>query len=145
MDFSDNEIANSETIFDPIRGEYLVATPEERVRQQFVRLLIDSYGYPSVLMANEFTIRLGKLSRRCDTVVFDKSLRPLVIVEYKAPHIPLNQKVVEQVFRYNSVLQVPYIFITNGRQMAIYRVGYGGCRTESLPEIPQYSQLQNPI
>lgn len=137
-----SDVRHALKIFDPIRQKLVTATPEERVRQLFVRLLKETYGYPYELMANEYNIRMGRLSRRCDTVVFDRQLTPLVIVEYKAPYVRLTQEVVEQAFRYNSELKVPYIYITNGKQMAIYKVGYHGAPSRLLSAIPMYQNLK---
>ncbi|MDO4771236.1 type I restriction enzyme HsdR N-terminal domain-containing protein [Porphyromonas sp.] len=130
-----------ETIFDPLRQKHVAHTPEEGVRQFFVRYLIEQLGYPAGLMANEFSIKVGKLEKRCDTVVFDKRLQPVMVIEYKAPHIKLTQAVIDQVFRYNSVLRVPYIVITNGAQIGVFHVGYDGAVTQQLPHLPTCSAL----
>lgn len=132
------------TIFDPLRQKHVALTPEEGVRQAFVRYLIERLGYPMGLMANEYSIKVGKLEKRCDTVVFDRQLTPLMIIEYKAPHVALSQKVVEQAFRYNSTLRVPYIVITNGAQIAVFRIGYESAETSQLPHIPPYTALLLP-
>lgn len=132
-------------IFDPIRKKEVPLTPEERVRQAVVHLLIHQLGYPPALIANEYTITVGKLSRRCDTVVFTPQLQPLIILEYKAPHIPLSAKVIQQAFQYNTTLQVPYIALSNGRQTLFYKVGYQKQASIPLPGIPPYQQLLQSI
>lgn len=132
-------------IFDPIRKKEVPLTPEERVRQAVVHLLIHQLGYPPALIANEYTITVGKLSRRCDTVVFTPQLQPLIILEYKAPHIPLSEKVIQQAFQYNTTLQVPYIALSNGRQTLFYKVGYQKQASIPLPGIPPYQQLLQSI
>ena len=129
------------TIFDPLRQKRVVLTPEEQVRQLFVHHLIHDRGYPSLRIANEYSIKVGKLSRRCDTVVFSSTLRPLMIIEYKAPDIPLDQSVVDQAFRYNSTLQVPFIVLYNGHHSLIYHVGYNGQATQQLNSLPSYEEL----
>ncbi|WP_288171950.1 type I restriction enzyme HsdR N-terminal domain-containing protein, partial [Porphyromonas sp. CAG:1061] len=63
-------------IYDPIRKKEVPLTPEERVRQAVVHLLTHQLDYPPTLIANEYTITVGKLSRRCDTVVFTPQLQP---------------------------------------------------------------------
>lgn len=131
------------TIFDPIRQKEVPLTPEERVRQAFVHYLIHSLGYPSSRIANEYCITVGKVQRRCDTVVFSSCLTPLMVIEYKAPSVSLSQEVVDQAFRYNSVLKVPYILLTNGSHSIIYRVGYDGEQTTILRHIPTFSELEN--
>lgn len=129
------------SIFDPIRQKWVACTPEERVRQAFVHMLTGTYGYPQGLIANEQSITVGQLHRRCDTIVYDRHLTPLMVVEYKNPSIPLSQKVVEQVFRYNSVLGVPIIAISNGPSTIVFRVGYDGTPTTVLPALPSYEEL----
>lgn len=129
------------TVFDPIRQKRVTLTPEERVRQAVVHFLLTHLGYPPARLANEYTITVGKLSRRCDTVVFDETLRPLMVLEYKAPHIPLSQAVVEQAWQYNSALGVPYICLSNGKSTLIYRIGYDGLQTTQLATIPTYQEL----
>ena len=66
-------------IFDPLRRKYLVLTPEEWVRQHFINYLITEKGYPATLMANEKLIKLNSLSRRCDTVVYNRQIEPVAI------------------------------------------------------------------
>ena len=129
------------TVFDPIRQKRVALTPEERVRQAVVRFLLIQLGYPPSRLANEYTITVGKLSKRCDTVVFGDSLQPLMILEYKAPHIPLTINVIEQAWQYNSALGVPYVCLTNGRITLVYHVGYDGLDTTELPTLPTYQEL----
>ena len=95
-------------IFDIIRRQYVALTPEEWVRQHFVHFLTDEKGYPQSLMANEVQLKLNGMSRRCDTVVYDRTLKPRVIIEYKAPTVNITQQVFDQICRYNMVLQVDY-------------------------------------
>lgn len=133
---------DKQCIFDPIRRKTVALTPEERVRQAVVHLLVHQLQYPPLRIANEYTISVGKLTRRCDTVVFDEFLNPLMVLEYKAPHIPLTQAVVEQAFQYNSALEVPYICLSNGKQTIVYKIGYNGSPTIQLPGLPAYSHLK---
>ena len=86
------------TIWDIIRRKYVALTPEEWVRQHFVHFLVEHKGYPVSLLANEVALVLNGTSRRCDTVLYDRTLSPRMIMEYKAPHIPITQKVFDQIF-----------------------------------------------
>lgn len=128
-------------IFDFIREVWVADLPEERVRQAWVFHLVQHLGYPKEMIANEYCITVGKVSRRCDTVVFHKNRMPLLIIEYKAPEVKLTTAVVDQAFNYNSVLQVPLIMITNGRSARLFHVGYGAQPTEELTELPRYDEL----
>lgn len=128
-------------VYDPLRRKEVALTPEEGVRQGIVRHLIDKLGYPPELMGNEVSLRVGKLSRRCDTLVVAPDQSPLMIIEYKAPSIRLSDAVLEQIYRYNSVLRVPVLVITNGRSIYAYLVGYDGKETRLLSRLPSYPEL----
>ena len=78
-------------VYDELRRKFVRLTPEEWVRQHFVHYLIDVLGYPQPLMQNEVALRLGETSKRCDTLLYDKALRPQMILEYKAPHVALTE------------------------------------------------------
>lgn len=127
-------------VFDELRRKWLVLTPEEWVRQHFVAFLRGSCGFPGALMANEYSIDLNGMLRRCDTVVFDRRLRPLVICEYKAPSVAITQKVFDQIARYNIVLTAPYLMVSNG--LRHYCVRFEGTGYVFLDHIPAYSELQ---
>lgn len=128
-------------IFDPLRKRYVSLTPEEWVRQHFVMFLINYRNYPSALIANETSISLNGMSRRCDSVVFRSSLEPLVIVEYKAPQVTITKKTFMQAHSYNQVLRVPYIIITNGHTHYCYHIDYTAMSMKFLNDIPFYKDL----
>jgi predicted type IV restriction endonuclease len=128
-------------IFDPLRRKYVSLTPEEWVRQHFVHYLISEKGYPASLMANETMIRLNSLTKRCDTVVYDNSLRPVVICEFKKPDIEITQQVFDQVVRYNIVLKVKYLIVSNGMSHYCCKMNYEDMSFDYLQEIPEYGDL----
>ncbi|MCD8041873.1 MAG: type I restriction enzyme HsdR N-terminal domain-containing protein [Tannerellaceae bacterium] len=128
-------------IFDPVRKRYVALTPEEWVRQNFVSYLITEKGYPKELVANEIAIKLNGTSKRCDTIVYNSFLAPLVIVEYKAPNIPINQTVFDQIVRYNMVLKVKYLIVTNGLSHYCCQIDYDTLSYSFLQGIPEYSVL----
>lgn len=128
-------------IFDVIRRQYVVLTPEEWVRQHFIHFLNNHKHYPLSLMANEVQLRLNGMSRRCDTVVYDRLLRPRVIVEYKAPTVCITQQVFDQISRYNMVLQVDYLIVSNGLVHYCCKMDYSTHTYTYLTEIPDYSMI----
>ena len=101
-------------IFDILRKRYVALTPEEWVRHHFVHYLTDYKGYPKGLLANEIQLDLNGTKKRCDTVLYNKDLSAKLIVEYKAPHIEITQTVFDQITRYNMVLKVDYLIVSNG-------------------------------
>ena len=129
-------------IFDSIRRRYVALTPEEWVRQHFVHYLIDVLGYPQPLMQNEVALRLGETSKRCDTLLYDKALRPQMILEYKAPHVALTETVLQQIVRYNYVLRVPYLVLSNGLDHLVCRIDYDTMSYTFLSEFPSYDSLE---
>ena len=129
-------------VSDRLRRKPVALTPEEWVRQHFVAYLIDSLGFPETLMANEVAITLNGTSRRCDTVVYShQGLVPQVIVEYKAPSIAITQRVFDQIVRYNMVLQVEWLMVSNGLQHFCCHVDYANRRVRFLESIPAYAEL----
>ena len=103
-------------IFDVIRKRYVALTPEEWVRQHFVHFLIAHKGYPTALLANEVMVKLNGTTKRCDTVLYRRDLSARMIVEYKAPHIEITQTVFDQITRYNMVLKVDYLIVSNAAE-----------------------------
>ncbi len=128
-------IAN-DTIYDPLRQKYVALTPEEHVRQHFTAFLIEYLGYRSSQMGNEVSLNLYNTRRRCDTVVFDREGKPWMIVEYKAPSVPLTQAVFEQIARYNFVLGAQYIVVSNG--LNHYCARYKDGRYVYMSGLPEY-------
>lgn len=100
-------------IWDGIRKKYVALTVEEWVRQNFLRYLIQVRQYPGLLMSVEKEIRLGDLKKRCDIVVY-RHAHPWMIVECKAPAVPLDGKALLQLLGYQMSLQVNYLVLTNG-------------------------------
>lgn len=128
-------------IFDIVRRQYVALTPEEWVRQHFVNFLISAKGFPRSLMANEVQLLLNGMSRRCDTVVYDRLLHPRVIVEYKAPTVNISQQVFDQISRYNMVLQVDYLIVSNGLVHYCCKMDYSTNTYTFLSEIPDYTMV----
>lgn len=126
-------------LYDPLRRKWLAITPEEWVRQHFVSFLINHREYPAELIANEYGLRLNGTLRRCDTLIFDRHLRPLVVVEYKAPSVAVTQRVFDQIARYNIVMQAPYLIVSNG--MGHYCCRFDGEGYTFLRDIPRYPDL----
>lgn len=128
-------------IYDSLRSKYLVLTPEEWVRQNFVSFLISEKHFPASLMSNEIALKFNKMTRRCDTVVFNKKGEPFVIIEYKAPNIKISQQVFDQIVRYNMVLKADYLMVSNGLQHYCCKIDYINNSYQFLKDLPDYSEL----
>ena len=128
-------------VFDFLRNRFVALTPEEWVRQQFTHFLVEHKGYPAMFIGNEITLSVGRLSRRCDSVVFNKSAEPVMIIEYKAPTVKITQKVFEQICSYNITLHAPYLTVSNGLQSYCCRIDKEANTYEFLKDIPAYGEL----
>ena len=128
-------------VFDRLRGKYIALTPEERVRQGFVEFLINEKLYPGGLMGNEISIVQNGIKRRCDTVVYDRKGNPVMIVEYKASTVNITQEVFNQIYRYNIVLKVKYLVVTNGIAFYCCEIDYNNMVCRFIDHIPSYNEL----
>lgn len=129
------------SIFDCLRKRFVKLTPEEWVRQHFINYLITEKAYPNSLIANEIQINLNDTKKRCDSVVYNLNLEPLVIIEYKAPNVKITQATFDQIVRYNIVLKVAYLIVTNGLHHYCCYVDYSNQTITYLPDIPSYTEL----
>ena len=135
---------NRAVVLDPLRRRWVALTPEEWVRQHFVNLLVSEKHYPATLVANEVQLSVGDKVMRADTVVYDRTLRPRMIVEYKAPTVAITQKVFDQISVYNLLLRVDYLAVSNGRQHYVCRMDYDNEKYSFLEDLPDYEVfLQN--
>ena len=130
-----------QTIFDVLRRKYVALTPEEWVRQHFVHFLIEHKGYPKALMANEIQLTIGSKKLRCDSVLYDRTLKPRMIIEYKAPTVSITQKVFDQITIYNMLLHVDYLVVSNGIKHYCCRMDYANQKYLFLEDIPDYQSL----
>jgi type I site-specific restriction endonuclease len=128
-------------IFDVIRKKFVILTPEEWVRQHTIHFLVVFKKIPASFIGIEKHLILNNTKRRTDIVVYDSNLRPLLIVECKAPEIEITQSVVDQIQRYNLSLNVPALFITNGCNHVFFRLT--DSRVEVLVNFPEFEQLIN--
>lgn len=129
------------SIFDILRRKYVALPPEEWVRQHFIHFLINQKNYPVTLLANEIKLQVGNKTLRADSVLYDRELRPRMIVEYKAPHIPITQKVFDQISTYNMLLHVDYLVVSNGLQHYCCKMDYDNQKYLFLEDIPDYQNI----
>ena len=129
------------TIFDILRHRFVALTPEEWVRQHFVHYLVDHLHYPAPLMANEVKLSVGNKKLRADTVLYDRTLRPRMIIEYKAPNIKMTRKVFDQILAYNTLLHVEYLVVSNGLSTYCMQTNANDNTTKFRDSIPEYKEL----
>ena len=130
-------------IFDFLRRKFVALTPEEWVRQHFTHFLVEHKGYPKGLLANETQLVIGDKRLRCDTLLYNKQMQPQMIIEYKAPHIQLQQKTFDQIAVYNLLLHADYLVVSNGLQHYCCQMDYEQRSYRFLTEIPEYVLIAN--
>jgi hypothetical protein len=130
---------NKTLIFDNLRKKYLVLTPEEWVRQHFVRFLIDYKKYPISLIALEKQLTINNRKKRTDILVFNTLGTPDIIVECKAPSIKITQDTFDQIARYNLKLKANYLIVTNGLEHFYCKMDFENETYIFLREIPDYN------
>lgn len=135
------ETGGRKQIFDILRRKYVALTPEEWVRQHFIHYLIEHKNYPASLLANEVPLQIGEKRMRADSVLYDNQLHPRIIIEYKAPNIPLTQKVFDQITVYNLLLHVDYLIVSNGMTTYICKMDYEKQTYKFLETIPNYENI----
>lgn len=146
-----------EQVFDPLRKKYVALTPEENVRQQFIRYLNEKRGWPLHMMMSETEISLGDVRLRCDIVCYGKiqksvpadgnsadtsgKLAPVMIVECKRPSVKISSKTFEQIWNYALILKVEYLVATNG--VKTFACRYDGQKKQYvfIGDIPSYDKL----
>ena len=128
-------------IFDDYRKKYVALTPEEWVRQNYIRFLVEEKRFPSALIAVEMGLKLNGMQRRSDVVVYSSLGTPRLIVECKAPEVKVTQETFDQIARYNMVLKVDYLVVTNGLQHYCCKLDYDQEQYYFLREVPHFEEL----
>lgn len=130
--------AGSVQIFDEIRKKYLVLTQEEWVRQHFVQFLVHHKNYPASLIALEIGLKYNQLQKRADVLIYDKSGKPYLMVECKAPQVKITQDTFDQIARYNMVFKVKFLVLTNGLHHFCCKMDYVTNTHQYLEVIPDF-------
>ena len=129
-----------EEIFDPLRKKRVALTPEENVRQQFIRYLNEKRGWPLHMMGSETEISIGDVKLRCDIVCYGKDLTPKMIVECKRPTVKISSRTFEQIWHYALILKVEYIVVTNGKETFACRYDQEKKQYVFIGDIPAYTE-----
>ncbi len=126
-------------IFDEFRKKYVVLTPEEWVRQNMLKVLVCELNYPASLIAVEYAFVKNNVKHRSDALVFDKTGKPWMLLEFKASDIGLTQIVLDQASVYLKHAETPYLVLSNGIETMCYKVSPDGIIFQN--ELPKYGTL----
>jgi hypothetical protein len=147
------------SLYDPIRKEWVVATPEEHVRQQLLDDLINALGFPKeLIMVEKGLCQMPHLSlqgpgrlpkRRADIVCFAKnihpysSLHPLLLIECKA--VPITPGALRQILGYNHYMNAYFIAVVNQYETRLGYFDSGSRKYTYLPKLLPYQDLLHRI
>lgn len=125
-------------IFDAIRKKFVVLTPEEWVRQNFIRFLTEDKKYPASLVAVEIGLKYNQLRKRADVLIYNKAGQPHLMIECKAPEVKISQDTFHQIAAYNMSFKVNYLVVTNGLDHFCCKMDYTSNSYQFLQMIPDF-------
>ena len=123
-----------------MRGRWLVLTPEEWVRRHVVGYMLSECGFLAQQIVEEYPVNINGMPQRADIVAMNSEAKPMVVVECKEPNVRIDQAVLDQVVRYNSVLRCRYIVITNGIDTFSFAMSEEGSYTP-MNHFPHFAEL----
>lgn len=132
------KVENTKQVYCVIRKKYLVATPEELVRQLLLHHLLINLNYPQTKIRVEMGVEVNGMMKRCDILVYDKDFQPFLLVECKSAKVPISSSVFEQIAMYNMTLKVPYLLLSNGVEAYCANIQYEQRSFEFLDKIPNF-------
>jgi hypothetical protein len=103
-------------LWDPTRRKWLVAEPEEVVRQALILFLEDALDITAARMRTEYEIRVQSMRKRLDLILYDGSGEAFLLAECKSWEVALSEKVLQQIGNYNTQIQAPFLLVTNGTE-----------------------------
>ena len=130
-----------------ISGKMRKETPEEYVRQEYCRILLDVYKYPKKNIEVEYPIKVGSSDKRCDIVIFNDDIKSqdniLWIIETKKKD---EKEGVEQLWSYMSATTARFGTWTNGDNILYYNKDTKHSnRYAELPDVPKYKESVDSI
>ena len=138
FNFKFKQEENSLFILDEFRNKFIKITPEEWIRQNFLKFITEHLKYPKSLLKIESKINKDNTRKRTDIIVMDKSLNPFMLVECKNTNIELNQETLNQIAQYNLKVKAPFIVITNGLNHYIFNIDFENNKIVQLNNFPEY-------
>lgn len=132
---------NDFVVFDVFRRRYVKLTPEEWVRQHFLHYLIDEKSFPAAWLAVESELIVNDMKKRFDALFYNKHARPHILIEFKAPNIPISQDVIDQISVYNTSLEIENFIISNGLEHFFCKLDRDSLKYIISSGIPDYNEI----
>ena len=131
---------NKRYIFDVVRKKEILLTPEEWVRQHCLHYLIYDKKYPISLINVEKKINVYGREKRYDIIIYTPQGEVTLLVECKSPKVVIDQKVFDQIARYNLSANSQYLMVTNGLSHVYCQMDYKAQTYHFLKDLPNYSR-----
>lgn len=131
-------------LFNPVLRKTYVARPEERVRLSFIDMLLTENLFPSTRIGFEVPVDAmhADSATRADIVLYDEDFKPWMLVECKAPGVPVTEATAIQAAQYNRRLAAPWVVLTNGTQvLATLHGRMHGRSTDAPLDAPLFAPL----
>ncbi|MCE3279437.1 MAG: restriction endonuclease subunit [Bacteroidetes bacterium] len=125
-------------VFDTIRKKFVVLTPEEWVRQNFIQFLVSEKKYPASLVSVEVGLKYNQLQKRADVLIYNKFGQPYLMIECKAPEVKISQETFHQIAAYNMSFKVSYLIVTNGMDHFCCKMDYENNSYQFLQMVPDF-------
>ena len=138
FEYKTKQIDGKTAIFDIIRKKYIIVTPEELVRQHLVHYLINQMKYPKSLISVEDGMKVNKMIKRSDLVVYNQVGDIFLAVECKSAKVKLTQKAMDQLSVYNQHYKASFLALTNGLDVYICKIDYGTKKINFLDNFPKF-------
>tara|TARA_E500000331_G_C17229259_1_gene701839 strand:- start:908 stop:1363 length:456 start_codon:yes stop_codon:yes gene_type:complete len=123
-----------------VRKKKIVLTPEEWVRQHFIAYFLNDLSYPKGLLAVEKKIQYGAMEKRWDLATFIANQECFLLLECKAPSIPITKAVFEQSLTYFKGLQSRFLVLSNGIEHVIFKKEEDGLKiVNEFPDYPSFA------
>lgn len=142
-------------IFAPLKNKWLVLTPEEKVRQEYIKRLVDNYGYTYEQMRQEVMVAEGNGrgtgNARADIVVWASPEQvekeaPVIVVECKAENITISEGDYRQGSHYARYTRASFFVTTNLKQTKVFKVNLEGFPKDlgdEILDIPSLEELKD--
>lgn len=138
FEYKTRKFEGKTSIFDIIRKKYIVITPEEIVRQHLIHFLINQMKYPKTLIAVEDGLKVNRMQKRSDVVVYDKVGNVFLAVECKSTKVKLSQYTMDQLSIYNQRYKSKFLAVTNGIQLYICKIDYRNKQAVFMDKFPAF-------
>lgn len=141
-------------VYCPLKGKWLVAKPEERVRQRYICTLVNEYGYSLDQMAQELKVNnssRGQGKARADIVIWkskkdkDEGRAAFIVVECKAENVKIRVEDYYQGFNYAAWAHADFFVTTNEKETKYFNVdpAFLPQKLEEVVAIPTAKDVDN--